>query len=264
MKIYFRKMSVKFIILGCGSSMGVPRVDGSFGKCDPKQRKNYRTRCSALIVSQTNNILIDTSPDLREQLLKNKIKNITRVLYTHSHADQTHGINDLRIFYLKNNKKIPIHADSATKKYLLNNFKYCFKKTISYPPILKMNNLKKKYTFKNNKKSIQVKSFKVKHGEIESTAFIINNKCAYISDVSKIYKKDFKILKKLNFLIIDCLRYTKHPSHYSLDEVLELSKLLKPKKTILTNLTAEMDYQELKNKLPKNIIPAYDGMTLDL
>ena len=127
-----------------------------------------------------------------------------------------------------------------------------------------MNNLKKKYTFKNNKRSIQVKSFKVKHGEIESTAFIINNKCAYISDVSKIYKKDFKILKKLNFLIIDCLRYTKHPSHYSLDEVLELSKLLKPKKTILTNLTAEMDYQELKNKLPKNIIPAYDGMTLDL
>ena len=257
-------MSVKFIILGCGSSMGVPRVDGSFGKCNPKQKKNFRTRCSALITSKNINILIDTSPDLREQLLKNKIKNITRVLYTHSHADQTHGINDLRIFYLKNNKKIPVHADNDTKKYLIRNFKYCFKKTISYPPILKMNNLKKKYIFRNNENSIKVKSFKVKHGEIESTAFIINNKCAYISDVSKIYKKDFKILKKLKYFIIDCLRYKKHPSHYCLDEVLDLSKFLKPKKTILTNLTAEMDYQELKNKLPKNVIPAYDGMILKL
>ena len=257
-------MSVKFIILGCGSSMGVPRVDGSFGKCDPKQKKNYRTRCSALIATQNNNILIDTSPDLREQLLKNKIKNITRVLYTHSHADQTHGINDLRIFYLKNNKKIPVHADNSTKKYLLNNFKYCFKKTISYPPILKMNNLKKKYIFKNNKKSIQVKSFKVKHGEIESTAFIINNKCAYISDVSKIYNKDFKYFKNLKYLIIDCLWYKPHPSHFNLEASLAIIKKFKPKKAILTNLSPVLDYNELKKILPKNVIPAHDGLTINL
>ena len=103
--ICFRKMSIKFKILGCGSSMGVPRIDGNFGNCDPNEKKNYRTRCSAIIISKKSNTLIDTSPDLRNQLLKNKIKNISRVLYTHSHADQTHGINDLRIFYLKNKKK---------------------------------------------------------------------------------------------------------------------------------------------------------------
>ena len=96
---------MKFVLLGCGSSMGVPRSDGFFGKCDPKNKKNYRTRCSAIIKGKSENILIDTSPDLRSQLLSNKIKNIDRVFYTHMHADQTHGINDLRIFLFKNKKK---------------------------------------------------------------------------------------------------------------------------------------------------------------
>ena len=100
-------MSVKFTILGCGSSLGIPRIDGSFGKCDPKNKKNYRTRCSALISAHKSNILIDTSPDIQSQLISNKIKNIDRVFYTHFHADQTHGINDLRFFYLKNKKKVP-------------------------------------------------------------------------------------------------------------------------------------------------------------
>ena len=111
-------MKIKFIILGCGSSMGVPRSDGSFGKCDPKNKKNYRTRCSALIQTKSETVLIDTSPDLRQQLIKNKIKKIDKVLYSHMHADQTHGINDLRVFYLKNRKPVDIYADLATKKYL--------------------------------------------------------------------------------------------------------------------------------------------------
>ena len=119
-------MSLKFIILGCGSSMGVPRPDGSFGKCNPTEKKNYRTRCSAIISSKFSNTLIDTSPDLRFQLLKNNIKNIDRVFYSHFHADQTHGINDLRIFFIKNKKKIPIYCDKQTKDYLLKNFNYCF------------------------------------------------------------------------------------------------------------------------------------------
>jgi len=262
--ICFLKMSIRFKILGCGSSMGVPRIDGNFGNCDPNEKKNYRTRCSAIIISKKGNTLIDTSPDMRNQLLKNKIKNINRVFYTHSHADQTHGINDLRIFYLKNKKKIQVYADLNTKKYLLGNFKYCFKRTISYPPILKINPLKKNHKFDDKSNRVNIKSIKVKHGEIQSMAYIINNKCAYISDVSKIYKKDLKFFKNLNYFIIDCLRYLKHPSHYNLEEVINLSKLLKPKKTILTNLNAELDYQTLKKSLPKNIVPAYDGMTLKL
>ena len=119
---------MKFRILGCGSSMGVPRIDGFFGKCDPKNKKNYRTRCSALLETKYKNILIDTSPDLRQQFLVNKIKKIDKVFFSHMHADQTHGINDLRIFYLKNRKPIPVYADKQTSKYLLNSFNYCFKK----------------------------------------------------------------------------------------------------------------------------------------
>ena len=134
---------MKFIILGCGSSMGVPRADGFYGNCNPKNPKNYRTRCSALIDSNDKKILIDTSPDLRNQLLKNKIKNIDTVVYSHNHADQTHGINDLRTFSIKNRNKIPVYADKITKKYLSKSFSYCFKRFKDYPPTLKLHDIKK-------------------------------------------------------------------------------------------------------------------------
>ncbi len=117
---------MKFIILGCGSSMGVPRSDGYFGKCDPKNKKNYRSRCSALIQTKDETVLIDTSPDLRTQLIKNNIKKIDKVFYSHMHADQTHGINDLRVFYLKSKKTIPVYADNPTRKYLLKTFGLLF------------------------------------------------------------------------------------------------------------------------------------------
>ena len=141
-------MSLKFTILGCGSSMGVPRPDGYFGKCNPNNLKNYRTRCSAILQTKTDNVLIDTSPDLRAQLIKNKINNIDKVLYSHMHADQTHGINDLRVFYIKNRKTVPVFADTATSNYLSKTFGYCFKKTFNeYPPILNLNKIKKKMYF---------------------------------------------------------------------------------------------------------------------
>ena len=138
-------MNIKFRLLGTGSSMGVPRTDGFFGNCDPKIKKNYRTRCSALISFDKSNILIDTSPDLRQQLLQAKIKTINGVLYSHYHADQTHGINDLRIFSLNSGIKIPVYCDEMTSSYLKNNFSYCFKKNNDYDPILKLYKLKKKF-----------------------------------------------------------------------------------------------------------------------
>ena len=187
---------MKFIILGCGSSMGVPRPDGFFGNCDPKNKKNYRTRCSALIKTSHENILIDTSPDLRQQLLSHKIKNINRVFYSHMHGDQTHGINDLRSFYINNKKQINVYADKFTSKYLKKIF-HIFLKVIqkNIQLHLKLNNLKKiSHTFDKNKKII-LNQFKVQHGKVKSNCFIINKKIAYISDVNKIYKKDFNILK---------------------------------------------------------------------
>ena len=254
-------MKVKFIILGCGSSLGVPRADGSWGKCNPKEKKNYRTRCSALIKSNSRNILIDTSPDLRHQLIKNNITNIDNVIFTHNHGDQVHGINDLRIFSIKNSKKISVYADSETSKYLNSNFFYCFNDTPSYKAILKLNKIKKKFSFLDKGNLISIKSIPVQHGSIESQSFIINNKCAYVSDANKIYDQDLKFFMNLKYFVIDCLRINKHPSHYNLNEVIELTKIIRPKKTILTNLHADLDYNYLLKILPKNIIPAYDGMS---
>ena len=257
-------MKIKFIILGCGSSLGVPNADGSWGRCDPKEKKNYRTRCSALIKSNSTNILIDTSPDLRHQLIKNNITNIDNVIYTHRHGDQIHGINDLRVFSLKNLKKIPVYADDETGKYLSKSFSYCFNDNPGYKAILKLNKIKKKFSFFDKSKLISIKSIPVQHGKIESQSFIINNKCAYVSDANRIYEQDLKFFMNLKYFIIDCLRINKHPSHYSLPEVIELTKIIKPKKTILTNLHADLDYNYLIKNLPQNIIPAYDGMSFNI
>ena len=256
---------MKFIILGCGSSMGVPRPDGFFGNCNPKIKKNYRTRCSALIKTSDENILIDTSPDLRQQLLRHKIKKIDKVLYSHMHGDQTHGINDLRSFYINSRKQIEVYADKYTSKYLRNTFSYIFK-TFSkeYPATLKLNKLPKNiFTIDNNKK-INIQSIMVEHGKVKSNCFIINKKLAYISDVSEIYKKDFKNFKNLKYLIIDCLWYNFHPSHFNLETSLSLIKKFKPKKAILTNLSPVLDYKVLKKMLPQNVVPAHDGLTLEL
>ena len=255
-------MSIKFTILGCGSSLGIPRIDGYYGNCDPMNKKNIRSRCSALISSKNLNILIDTSPDLKSQLLKNKIKNIDTVFYTHSHADQTHGINELRVFSLKNKKKIPIYADNITKKNLINTFGYCFKDYKNYPSILDAKTLKSKHIIKDYKKKIVIKSLKVHHGSIKSICYIINDNCAYAPDVNKIDNKNLQYLKNLKYLIIDCLRYNYHPTHFNLDDVLELIYKIKPKKTILTNLSNEIDYNGIKKLLPENVIPAHDGLTL--
>ena len=257
-------MAVKFIILGSGSSMGVPRADGYSGICNLNNKRNFRTRCSALIKFDDKNFLIDTSPDLRSQLLKNKIRSIDKVFYTHLHADQTHGINDLRPFFLKNKKQIPVFADIKTSKYLNSTFKYCFKSSYGYPSTLNLNDLKKKHVFKNKNKKILIESIPTEHGKIKSICYLINKKLAYASDTSLFFKKDYLKLTKLDYLILDCLWYRKHSAHFNLKQVLELVKILLPKKTILTNMHSDLDYDQLKKKLPKNIIPGYDGMTVKL
>jgi phosphoribosyl 1,2-cyclic phosphate phosphodiesterase len=257
-------MSIKFIILGSGSSMGVPRADGFSGKCNLKNKKNHRLRCSALIQFDNENILIDTSPDLRQQLLNNKIKSISKVFYTHLHADQTHGINDLRPFFLINKKQIPVFANKKTAKYLYTTFKYCFENSYSYPSTLKLVSLKKNHIFKNKKQKILIDSISVEHGKIDSLCYIINKRLAYASDISLFYKNDIKKLMKLDYLVVDCLWYKKHSAHFNLDQVLKLVKIIKPKKTILTNMHSDLDYDVLKKVLPKNIVPGYDGMKVKL
>jgi phosphoribosyl 1,2-cyclic phosphate phosphodiesterase len=181
------------------------------------------------------------------------------------HGDQTHGINDLRSFYIKTKNQINVYADRYTSKYLKTSFSYIFKSySKEYPATLKLNLLPKNIISNNKKKKIMIKSIKVEHGKVKSNCFIIDKKIAYISDVSKIYHKDFRYFKNLKYLIIDCLWYNYHPSHFNLETSLSIIKRFKPYKAILTNLSPVLDYTELKKLLPKNVIPAHDGLTINL
>tara|TARA_B100000029_G_scaffold467228_1_gene503336 strand:- start:555 stop:1322 length:768 start_codon:yes stop_codon:yes gene_type:complete len=251
----------KIIILGCGSSLGSPWITNYWGKCDKKNSRNIRTRCSAFIQKNDLSILIDTSPDIKKQILDNKIKEIDYVLYTHEHSDQTNGIFELKPFVWKKKERINIYADKSTLKSLIKKYDYCFFEKKGYGPILKGNLVKKRFILKKNKNKINFTSFPVNHGPIKSTAYVFD-KIAYISDCNGIEKRDFKKLLNLQYLIIDCLRIKNHPTHFNLEQAIQLNNMINPKNTILTNLHTDLDYNFLKRNLPKNIIPAYDGMVL--
>ena len=251
-------MKSKFTILGCGSSLGSPWITNYNGNLK-KSPKNIRTRCCAHIQKGHLSICIDTSPDIKYQFLKNKIKNLDSIIYTHEHADQTAGIFEMRPFFWKNKSKIPVYGNLRTIKALKKSYRFCFIKEQGYKPIMKANVVRKNFSIQKNKTKINIKSFQVTHGLITSTAYVID-KIAYISDCNGISLRNLKYLKKLKYLVIDCLKIDKHPSHYNLDEALKLISITKPKKAILTNLHTDLDYFELKKKLPKNIFPAYDGL----
>ncbi|MDB9760868.1 MBL fold metallo-hydrolase [Pelagibacteraceae bacterium] len=255
-------MKNKFTILGCGSSLGSPWITNYWGNCNNKNVKNIRTRCSAHFQYKNISTLIDTSPDIKTQFNHCKIKDVDAVIYTHEHADQTFGIFELRPFFWKYKKKINIYGSKKTINELKKKFDFCFKEKQGYAPILKDHVIKDSFFIRKNKNHIKIKSFEVQHGLTKSTAYIIN-KTAYLSDCSHIPNKYKKFLYNLDYLIIDCLRVKFHPGHFNLETSLSLSKEFKPKKTILTNLHVDFDYDKLKKKLPLNIVPAFDGMSFN-
>tara|TARA_Y100001958_G_C21101165_1_gene451085 strand:+ start:109 stop:873 length:765 start_codon:yes stop_codon:yes gene_type:complete len=248
----------KFTILGCGSSLGSPWITNYSAKIK-KKSKNVRTRCCAHIQKENLSVLIDTSPDIKFQFLNNKIRSLDAIIYTHEHADQTSGIFEMRPFFWKNKKKIPVYASSKTIKELKNKYTFCFAQRHGYKPIMKANIIKKKFLIKKDDTQLFVNAFEVTHGMIKSTGYRFDD-VAYISDCNKIGNSVSKKLLNLKYLIIDCLRKEKHPSHFNFDDAINFVKLVKPQKTILTNLNVDMDYYELKRKLPKHIIPAFDGL----
>ena len=256
-------MKAQLTILGCGSSEGVPRIDGFWGNCKKNNKKNIRTRCSAIIIKGKNSILIDTSADLKYQLLSNKIKNISSVILTHEHADQTNGLFELRPFFWKHKKRINIYGDAHTMRLINNRHDYLFKKVSSYPPIVKSNIIKSKFSLGKSKEKVFIKAIKVRHGKTNSLAYIFE-RTAYISDTNDLSIIKMDQFKKLKYLIIDCLQFKKHRSHFNLKESLLVHKYLKPKKTILTNLKHELDYYHLLRILPRDVVPAYDGLKITL
>jgi len=256
-------MKAKLIILGSGNSLGIPRIDGHWGKCNKRDKKNIRTRCSAIILKGDNSVLIDTSPDIKNQLVTHKIKNLSSVIYTHEHADQTNGLFELRPFFWKHKKKINIYGNLKTVRHLKKRFDYCFKSINGYPAIVKGNIIKKVFSLGKNDEKIFFSTKQVKHGYTKTTAYVFE-KTAYISDCNDFSIINEKIFQNLKYLIVDCLRIKISPVHFNLDDALNVHSCLKPKKTILTNLNSDLNYNSLLNRLPKNVIPAYDGLKLNL
>ena len=256
-------MKTRLIILGSGNSMGVPRIDGYWGRCNKKNKKNIRTRCSAIILKGNNSILIDTSPDIKNQLIANQIKDLSSVIYTHEHADQTNGLFELRPFFWKHKKKINLYGNLRTIKHLKKSFNYCFKSFHGYPAIAEGNVIRKTFSLGKYNEKINFNTTQVTHGNIKVTAYVFE-KVAYISDCNDLSIVKKSIFHNLKYLIIDCLKFKKHPTHFNLNESLYVHNCLRPKKTILTNLHHDLDYRLLLRKLPKNVLPAYDGLSLNL
>jgi phosphoribosyl 1,2-cyclic phosphate phosphodiesterase len=261
-------MTLKFTILGCGSSMGVPRVALGWGACDPANSKNRRRRCSLLVERIGGNggvtrVLVDCSPDLREQLLDAKVDRLDAVLFTHEHADHTHGIDDLRAIYVSNRRPTPAYVDEHTARSLHQRFGYCFETQpgSDYPPILTERRMTPGTALTIDGAGGPVTALPVlqTHGDIMSLGFRFGN-VAYSADLKGLAQGSDVALAGLEVWIVDALRYSFHPSHLNVDEALALIGRIKPKRAILVNLHAELDYEELRAKLPANVEPAFDGM----
>ena len=262
-------MSLTLTILGCGSSGGVPRIGGDWGACDPTNPKNRRRRCSLLAsrttATGTSNVLIDTSPDLREQMLSAQVKHIDAVWLTHDHADHTHGLDDIRPFFLLGRKPVPVHADAYTSGTMKRRFGYCFEGAKGYPAIASLHEIHhgREVEATGAGGTITALAVPVIHGDITALCFKFGN-AAYMPDVSAIGPDAMALLAGLDLLIIDALRYKTHPSHFSLEETLAVIATLKPKRAVLTNMHIDLDYETLKRDLPKGVEPAFDGMKLDV
>jgi len=258
---------LRFTILGCGSSGGVPRLGGHWGNCDPNNVKNFRKRCSLLIQRFENNnvtnVLIDTTPDMRQQLLDAKIGKLDAVIYTHEHADHLHGLDDLRMIVINMQKRLPVFASKQTKNSILERFGYAFKtpKGSPYPPILDMNDLTETLEIQGAGGPIKFTSFDVDHGNILVSAIKVND-VLYTPDISTV-RNDTE-LRDLEYWILDSLRYKPHPSHVNLEQALGLIDRYKPRKAILTNVHVDLGYTTLVNETPDNVVPAHDGLQIKL
>lgn len=259
---------LKFTLLGTGSSGGVPRVGGDWGACDPNEPKNRRTRCSALVEvwdestpGAVTTVLIDTSPDMREQLLAAQVTRLDAVVFTHDHADQTHGIDDVRALAIRNRAQVKAYMDVPTSRTLVPKFNYVFNGENGYPAIYDVQPYLtpfKPFSVSGAGGPLGLIPLDQEHGYIRSLGFRIGD-IAYCNDLNGFPDETLEALKGLDLLMIDALRYTPHPSHAHLEQTLEWVEKLRPRTTVLTNLHIDLDYKTLLEELPDRVFPGFDG-----
>ncbi len=266
--------TLKFTILGCGSSGGVPRPALGWGVCDPNNPKNRRRRTSLLVerreadgAAAVTRVLVDTSPDLREQLIDADVDRLDAVLYTHEHADHTHGIDDLRSLFIKQRQRIDVYLDAQTAAMMRRRFGYCFEAPpgSEYPPIVREQRLQagEPVTISGPGGAITALPVLQEHGDIASLGFRFGA-VGYSCDLSGMPDPSATAFSGLDVWIVDALRERPHPSHFSVSDALAWIDRLKPRRAILTNLHAELDYEALRRKLPSHVEPGFDRMSFEI
>jgi len=264
-------MSFRVTILGCGPSGGVPRIGVMWGACDAGNPKNRRRRCSVLVErlgqGRHTTVLVDSSPDMREQLLSVRADALDGVLYTHDHADHTHGIDDLRVVSYAMKRRLDVWADKPTLHSLEERFRYCFHAMpgSSYAPILKAHTITPSEAIRIDGPGGIVEAIPVpqEHGDMGSLGFRFGG-LAYSPDISGLPDASVPLLQGLDVWIVDALRFSTHPSHFSVKQALAWIERLQPKRAILTHMTTDLDYEALKRELPDGVEPAYDNMVIEL
>ena len=260
--------TLRFTILGSGSSGGVPRLGGHWGACDPTNPRNTRRRCSMLVERISSegvtSVLIDSSPDMRAQLLEANVGYLDGVVYTHAHADHVHGLDDLRMIVFNRKKRLPVWADGATQDALISRFSYAFVQPEGspYPPILDLKSIAGDIEIAGAGGTISLTPFKVAHGPIDSLGFRVAG-LAYLPDVSEIYPESWAAVENLDYWVLDALRYSPHPTHTHFERSLEWIKRAAPKNAILTNMHIDLDYQTVCDDTPDNVTAAYDMMQIE-
>jgi phosphoribosyl 1,2-cyclic phosphate phosphodiesterase len=264
--------TLRFTLLGVGSSPGTPRPNGDWGNCDPNNPRNRRMRAAALVerinaAGERTTIVIDTGPDFRSQMLLAGVKNIDAVVYTHPHADHIHGVDDLRTYVLEQRHRIPVYADGFTLTRLKEAFGYCFETPpgSNYPPILRSNLIDHETPVRIDGRGgpISLLPLPQQHGDITSLGFRMGG-LAYCPDISGFPETTLPLLTELDWLIIDALQYRPHPSHFSLGEALEWIAKLTPKQAVLTHMHIPLDYATVDAETPAHVHPGYDGMAIEI